>query len=231
MSHKTLWGVFATLVVLAASACSSEYRATSPETVRTLAGGPEAVAARERAERNLRATVEAYAEHTPLALGLVVVHDECLGGRARRWLDPDGAERYRIRCSMRVTAYYSADPERIVSVLDGILAAGDRTGSEIAFTHDVDGPLVDQYRGGGNQEPEMVELSAPEQTLSWDPVRDDRPHLVVKEPEGCPVGEPPLTRCVREPESGTVATVRKRYGMVFKLALTAPDYYRVLKKG
>ncbi|MEW2325409.1 hypothetical protein AB0926_30710 [Streptomyces griseoincarnatus] len=231
MSRKTLWGAFATLVVLAASACSSEHRATSPEEVRTLAGSPEAITARDEAERNLRNIVEAYAEHTQLALGLVVVNDECLGGRARRWLDPDGAERYKIRCSMRVTAYYGAAPERIVSVLDGILAAGDRTGSGIAFTHHVDGPLVDQYRGGQGQEPEVPELSAPGQTLSWDPVRDDRPHLLVEEPQECPAGDLPLTRCVRDPESGTVAAVRKRYGMVFRLALTAPDYYRVLKKG
>lgn len=76
--------------------------------VRALAGSPEAVAAREEAERNLRNIVETYAEHTPLALGLVVVHDECIGGRARRWLDPDGEEPYKIRCSMRVTAYYGA---------------------------------------------------------------------------------------------------------------------------
>ncbi|MFI9726279.1 hypothetical protein [Streptomyces sp. NPDC052092] len=141
------------------------------------------------------------------------------------------AERYKIRCSMRVTAYYGAAPERIVSVLDGILAAGDGAGSRIAFTHDVDGPLVDQYRGGQDQEPEVPELSAPGQTLSWDPVRDDRPYLVIEEPQECPAGDLPLTRCVREPESGTVAAVRKRYGMVFRLALTAPDYYRVLKKG
>ncbi|MGA4967057.1 hypothetical protein, partial [Streptomyces pseudogriseolus] len=90
MSRQTLWGAFATLVVLAASACSSEYRATSPKEVRALAGSPEAVTAREEAERNLRNIVEAYAEHTQLALGLVVVHDECIGGRARRWFDPDG---------------------------------------------------------------------------------------------------------------------------------------------
>ncbi|CAM5642479.1 hypothetical protein AB0N42_33515 [Streptomyces pseudogriseolus] len=231
MSRKTLWGAFATLMVLAASACSSEYRATSPKEVRALAGSPEAVAAREEAERNLRNIVETYAEHTPLALGLVVVHDECIGGRARRWLDPDGEEPYKIRCSMRVTAYYGAAPERIVSVLDGILAVGDRTGSGIAFTHHVDGPLVDQYRDGRDQEPEAPELSAPGQTLSWDPVRDDRPYLVFEEPQECPAGDLPLTRCVRDPESGTVAAVRKRHGMVFRLALTAPDYYRVLKKG
>lgn len=231
MSHKTLRGAFATLVVLAASACSSEHRATSPKEVRALAGSPEAVAAREQAERNLRNTVEAYAEHTQLALGLVVVNDECLGGQARRWLDPNGAERYKIRCSMRATAYYGAAPERIVSVLDGILTAGDRTGSEIAFTHDGDGPLVDQYRGGRHQEPEMPEFSTPGQTLSWDPVRDDRPHLLVEEPQECPAGDPLLTRCVRDPESGTVAAVRKRYGMVFRLALSAPDYYRVRKEG
>ncbi len=65
MSRQTLWGAFATLVVLAASACSSEHRATSPEEARTLAGSPEAVTAREEAERNLRNTVETYADTPP----------------------------------------------------------------------------------------------------------------------------------------------------------------------
>ncbi len=195
-----------------------------------LAGSPEAVTARERAERSLRGTVEAYAEHTPLALGLVVVRDECLGGRARVWLDSNGRERYKIRCSMRVTAYYGADPERIVSVLDTILAVGDRVGSGIPFTSDVDGPLADQYRSTGNHEPEVPLFSAPGQTLSWDPVRDHRPYLVIEEPEDCPAGAPPLARCTRDPDAGTVADVRNRHGMVFRLDLTAPDYYRVLKK-
>ncbi|MGW4766143.1 transposase [Streptomyces pseudogriseolus] len=93
------------------------------------------------------------------------------------------------------------------------------------------GPRVDQYWGGRDREPEVSEFSAPGQTLSWDPVRDDRPHLLVEEPQECPVGDPLLFRCVRDPESGTVAAVRKRYGMVFRRALTAPDYYRVRKKG
>ncbi len=62
-------------------------------------------------------------------------------------------------------------------------------------------------------------------------MRDDRPYLVIEEPQECPAGDSPLTRCVRDPESGTVAAVRMRHGMVFRLALTAPDYYRVLKKG
>lgn len=69
------------------------------------------------------------------------------------------------------------------------------------------------------------------QTLSWDPVREHVPNLVIDEPGPCPNGDPPVTRCSRTPETATVADVRKRYGMVFELSFGQVNYYRVSKTG
>ncbi|MFF4119408.1 hypothetical protein [Streptomyces sp. NPDC001714] len=227
-AHKTVWGTVATVVVLALSACSSQGRAASPKEVRKLAGSTEAVQARQKTESRLRDVVRAYDEHTPLTLAIVVVRDTCLGGKGKQWFDSNGDDQYKIRCSMWVTAYYGADQKRIVPVLDGVLTAGDRTGSIIPFTHDTYGQFVEYYRGHGGHG-EVPELSLPDHTLSWDPVRDRRPDLMVKEPGKCPTDDPPLTRCVREPDAETVAAIRKQYGMVFKLDLASPEYYKVSK--
>ncbi|MES9523053.1 hypothetical protein [Streptomyces capoamus] len=40
-----------------------------------------------------------------------------------------------------------------------------------------------------------------------------------------------MSRAVRDPDTTTVAAVRKRYGMVFKLELPYSDYFGVLKNG
>lgn len=74
-------------------------------------------------------------------------------------------------------------------------------------------------------------MSSPWHTLSWDPVRGDQPHLMIREPDPCPVGRPPVIRCTHEPETQTVAALRKRYGMVFKLDLAEHEYYEVSKEG
>ncbi|MFI6403267.1 hypothetical protein [Streptomyces sp. NPDC050548] len=229
-TRKTLWGAVATVAVLAVSACSAQSRATSPKEVRRLAGSAQALQARERTESRLRGVVRAYADDTPLTLGLLVVRDTCLGGKGKQLFDSNGDDTYKIRCSMRITAFYGAEPARIVPVLDAVLTAGDRTGSGIPFTHDANGTFVDRYRDhvGGVEE---TELSAPWHTLSWDPVHDRQPRLMIQEPAACPTDDLPVLRCLREPEDQSVAALRKRYGMVFELDLTEPEYYKVSKKG
>ncbi|MGW3289423.1 hypothetical protein ACWDR3_32770 [Streptomyces sp. NPDC001002] len=218
----------ATVIVLALSACSSEGHAVSPKEVRKLAGSAEAVQARQKAEEHLRDVVRAYDDRTRLTLALVVVRDTCLAGRGKQWFDSNGDDQYKVSCSMSVTAYYGADRKRFVSVLDGILTAGDRTGSAIPFSHNAYGQFVDYYRGHGDH-PEVPELSLPEHTLSWDPIRDNRPYLMVKEPGKCPADDLPVIRCVREPDTKTVAAIRRQYGMVFKLDLASPEYFKVSK--
>ncbi|MFJ6833467.1 hypothetical protein [Streptomyces sp. NPDC091209] len=229
-SRKTAWGAVATAVVLAVSACSSQDRATNPEEVRKLAGSTEGVQARQNAESHHRDVARAYSEQTPLAPGMLVLTDTCFRGKVKQWFDSNGDDSYKLTCSMRVTVYYGADPKRIVSVLDGILNAGDRPGSDIPFTHRVEESFVDRYRHhtSGLEETEM---STPTQTLSWDPVHGHQSNHLVKEPDACPANDPPVSRCVRSPASETVAAIRKRYGMVFKLDLTSPEYYKVSKSG
>ncbi|MEU5771258.1 hypothetical protein ABZ782_35695 [Streptomyces asoensis] len=227
--RKTAWGAIAAAMVLTASACSAERRATSPEEVQKLAGSAVAEHARQESEKNLRDVVRAYDERTPLTLDLLVMRDTCLGGAAKQWIDSNGDDLYKIRCSMQITAYYGADPQRIVAVLDGILTVGDLTGSLIPFTRDAYQQFITYYRKPGKQSAEVPEFSRPSHTLSWDPVREPRPYLLLKEPDACPNSEPPLFRCLREPKSSTIGGIRKRYGMVFKLDLQKPEYYKALK--
>ncbi|MDF3290160.1 hypothetical protein [Streptomyces silvisoli] len=223
------------------SACSSS--ATSPKEMRKLAGSSQAVQARQKTEKRLRDVAQAYADHTPLALRLVVVRDTCQGGAAKQWFFQDGSDTYKIKCSMRITAYYGANPQRIGDVLDSILTAGDHDqtqpglpGDVIPFTHDdYHRKLVDYYQAHGPnpsgphaQEPTQLFRSG--QTLTWDPVHDHTP--LIEEPTGGVDNDPPLTRFLREPESETVSDIRKQCGMVFRLELSPPgDYYKVFKNG
>ncbi|WP_147481242.1 hypothetical protein [Streptomyces shenzhenensis] len=234
---KTVLGSLFTVALLAVSACSAGNRAPSPKTVRKLAGSAEAVAARDKTEKILRAVVQAYSDHTPLALGLVVVRDVCRGGTNKQWFDSAGDDQYKIKCSLYVTAYYGADPRRMGDVLDGVMDAGDRPASQIPFDHGgYRSNLVEYYRENGPNPsgpgaPEPTQMSDPSQILSWDPVHDHNTRLLIEEPEECPYNDPPVVRCSTEPEAGTVAQIRRRYGMVFKLDLGSSDYYIVYRSG
>ncbi|WP_328885632.1 hypothetical protein [Streptomyces sp. NBC_00316] len=229
-------------LLLALSACSSQDRATGPKEVRELAGSTQARQSREAAEEPLRTMVRAYDENTPLTLGLVTVNDRCVGGAAKEWFFQTGDDQYKIRCTMSVTAYYGADPHRIGDVLDGIFTAGDHDSSAgaaagtIPFGHDdFRRRLVAYYRGHGQNPtgpgtPEPAQVFDPWQTLSWDTVRSAKKSLVA-EPDPCVKSDPPVTRCLREPASKTVADIRRQYGMVFELQTSMAEYYRVSKNG
>ncbi|MER6032185.1 hypothetical protein [Streptomyces sp. NPDC001851] len=219
------------LLALAVSACSAEDRAVPEKTVRKLAGSPEAVNARQKSEARLREVVQAYVENTPLKLGLVVVSDSCWGGTARGWLETRDSDLYKISCGLNVTAYFGADPKHIVSVLDGILTAGDRNVSGIEFNHAAYGALIDYYRKPYDKHnPEVPSRDAVTQSLKWDPVRDRqwKPDFI-SEPTGPCENDPPVKRCLREPSSATVAAIRKQYGMVFQLNL-GENYFKIMKK-
>ncbi|MFI6469843.1 hypothetical protein ACIBL5_06195 [Streptomyces sp. NPDC050516] len=232
------------LLVFALSACSSQDKATSPQEVRTLAGSPQAQLSRKIAEDRMRGIVNAYAKDTPLALGLVAIHDVCAGGKAKELLFQTGDDEYKIRCNLQITAYYGADLHRIADVLDGILAAGDHYSSDgnpdpyatIPF-HRQNGrsSLVDYYRGIGPN-PNSPNTSEPTnmfaigQHLSWDTVRSSQKTLI-SESNTCLDNDPPVVRCLSEPASTTVADIRKQHGMVFKLELLAVLYYTVYKDG
>ncbi|WP_406391049.1 hypothetical protein [Streptomyces sp. NBC_00887] len=229
------------LLVLAVPACSADERATSPEEVRELAGGTQAQEARKVAEDHLRTAVRAYDEDTPLVLGLTTVNDQCIGGAAKEWFFPTGDDRYRIRCSQNITAYYGADPKRIGDHLDAVLTAGDHDVSAsptgpIPFGHDdYRTRLVSYYRGHGPNPtgpdtPEPFHLSVAPQTLTWDTLRSS-PKTLLAESGPCTENDPPVARCLREPASTTVADLRRRYGMVFRLEMSASDYHQVFKDG
>ncbi|MFJ8313440.1 MULTISPECIES: hypothetical protein [unclassified Streptomyces] len=230
------------LLILVLSACSSQDRATSAEEVRKLAGSPQSQQARKAAEERLWAVVNVYAQHTPLTLGLVTVSDICAGGKARELFFQTGDDQYKVRCDMRITAYYGGDPRHIGDVLDGILTAGDHASSDsglssaLPFHHrNGSSPLVAYYRGNGPNpngpnSPEPTVLFVPGQTLSWDSVRSSQKTLI-GEPDACLLNNSPVTRCLREPASKTVADLRKQHGMVFKPEIPAVTYYRVYKDG
>ncbi|MES9523051.1 hypothetical protein [Streptomyces capoamus] len=232
---STAKGGLAVLLLLTMTACSSSNRAVSPKEARALAGSAQAVEARQQAERKLRKVVRAYADHTRLSLGLVVVQDACQTGLRKQAFFQDGSDTYKIKCSMRMTAYYGADPHRMADVIDSILTAGD-SDPRIPFTHDDTGRgLLAYYQGKGPNpngrgalDPSSV--FAWGDTLTWDPVRDRNAKRLVEEPLTLK-NDPPIQRFLREPASETVSGLRKKYGMVFRLDLNSGDYYEVLKSG
>ncbi|WP_189957000.1 hypothetical protein [Streptomyces alanosinicus] len=219
------------LLALAVPACSAVDRAVPEKTVRKLAGSPEAVKTRRRAEAGLREVVQAYVEHTPLKLGQVVVNDTCEGGTARGWLETRDSDLYKIRCGLGITAYFGADPKHIVPVLDGILTAGDQGIPGIHFTHEVDGPIIGYYRKPYDRhDPEVPSRGIGSGSLSWDPIRDrHRTELFISEPTSPCENDPPVKRCLHEPEAATVAAIRNQYGMVFQLDL-GTTYFKIMKK-
>lgn len=239
---KRLFGILSLLLILTLSACSSQNRATSPKEVRKLAGSTQVQQSRQATEEHLRSIVHAYDKNTPLALGLITVNDMCTGGAAKDWFFPSGDDQYKIRCDMSVTAYFGADPLRIGDVLDGVFTAGDHDssagapGNTIPFNHDYyRRSLVDYYRGHGPNPtgpntPEPAQVFDPSQTLSWDTVHSNHKKLV-EEPDSCVKSDLPVTRCLREPASKSVAGIRKKHGMVFKLEISAANYYQISKDG
>ncbi|MGW6144789.1 hypothetical protein [Streptomyces sp. NPDC055140] len=222
------------ILVLVLAACGS---ATSEKTVRRLAGSPEAVKARQEAESASRDTIAAWDAKTPLTLGLVVLEDSCAGGQAKEWFFQTGDDRYKIRCTMYVTAYFGADPRRVADTIDGVLTAGDRTGSPIPFGHDFQyaRTVVDYYRGKtsdpqgpGTGEPKEL-FSAGTITLNWDQVHTRDTRELIEEPRPCTPHHPPMRRCLHEPTSTSVADLRREYGMVFQLTFPTRNYFIVWK--
>lgn len=46
--------------------------------------------------------------------------------RSAQWVDSNGDDSYKVSCSLRLIAYYGADPHHMADVLDGVLDAGDQ---------------------------------------------------------------------------------------------------------
>ncbi|MEV6021876.1 hypothetical protein [Streptomyces sp. NPDC052036] len=200
--------------------------------------------ARERAEQRLRDVARAYTPRTALSLGLVVMHDVCVPGSGPGWFFQQKTDDYKVVCSMNITAYYGADPRHVGDALDRILTVGDhalpgRPDPEVPspFTHDDHGKqLVAYYRGHGPnpqgaQATEPTRLAVPGQTLTWDTTCGGASRRLVEEPYAGLVDDPPVSRLVRDPKAATVAAIRKRYGLVFKLELPCSNYYEALKNG
>ncbi|WNF28520.1 hypothetical protein RI138_17690 [Streptomyces sp. C11-1] len=222
------------VLVLALTACGG---ATSEKTVRRLADSPEAVKARQESESWSRKSVAAWDTDTPLTLGLVVLEDVCVGGQAKEWFFVTGDDQYKVNCTMRVTAYFGADPHRTAETIDGILTAGDRAESPIPFAHDFQyaRKVVDYYRGKtgdpqgtGTGEPREL-FAAATIRLTWDQVRSGDTRELIEEPRPCASPGPTMRRCLHEPPSTSVADLRREYGMVFKLTLPTQQYFTVGK--
>jgi hypothetical protein len=224
------------LLVITVIACSRS-GATSEKTARKLARSPQAVKARQDAEARMRKAIASWNTYTPLTLGLITVDDVCIPGQVRQWFFSSGDDQYKIRCHMYVTAYFGADPRRMADTIDGILSAGDRPGSVVPFGHDFQYArnVVDYYRGKpgdpqgpGTGEPNQLKSAGPV-SLNWDQVITRGTRKLIEEPRPCAPADPPMRRCVREPEDTRVAELRHRYGAVFKLTFATSAYHVVRK--
>ncbi|MFI1377251.1 hypothetical protein ACH4UY_35280 [Streptomyces longwoodensis] len=227
------------LTLTVALAGCDRSRENSVKTIRKLAGSEKANRARKQTEMTMRNVITSWDERTPLTLGLVALDDVCIGGKGKEWFFPTGDDQYKIRCSMYVTAYFGAKPGNISEVIEGILAAGDEDRGDIPFGHDFDyaNRVVDYYRGKGG-EPQGPGTGEPSQlfaaatlTLDWDQVRtNSKIRKTIEEPRACEESEPPIRRCLREPKSMSVADIRQKFGMVFRLAFPVRDYFVVPKQ-
>ncbi|MGW2050924.1 hypothetical protein ACWCPF_38035 [Streptomyces sp. NPDC001858] len=143
------------------------------------------------------------------------MEDVCTGGGG--WTFTADNE-YKVSCTLYVTAYYSTQGD-VGDVLDEILAAGDQPGSLIPFSRTT-APLHGAQETG--------QLVAVGQTLLW-----DTPQRAVEEPRPCmrQQSDPPVYRCLREPERMTAATIRQTHGTVLQLGLNPVEYFRIGKHG
>ncbi|MEU5243629.1 hypothetical protein AB0G81_05835 [Streptomyces asoensis] len=188
---------------------------TRPRTVRRLAGRGQAKRARETAEKLLRDIIHAYDSVPSLTFRLLVVEDVATGGGG--WTFTAENE-YKVSCTLYAAAYYSTQV-CVDDVLDQILNVGDRPGSLVPFNH-----TTTSLRG-------VVEAGqwvAAGQTLSWDTSQRG-----VEEPRPCikRLSDPPIYRCVHEPEGVTVAAIRQETGTVLQITLNPLEYCRIGKGG
>ncbi|MEV7755973.1 hypothetical protein [Streptomyces griseofuscus] len=184
---------------------------TGPRKAHRLASGKAAQQTRHASEARLRAIADGYEEQTPLMLRLLVIDDHCIPGTLDWDLFTLCRPTYKLRCWMRLTAYYTS-PLPSSDTIDAILAAGDQPLSAIPFTHEHDGtgtelipaPLGDRIRAG--------------HVLDWDSRIRTLP-----EPEE----NSGLYRHVHEPLHATVADIRHQHGSIYRLVLPADDYDRI----
>ncbi|MES9525254.1 hypothetical protein [Streptomyces capoamus] len=187
---------------------------TSRGKAHRLCSGAAARQARHASEAGLREIAGAYQEMTPLTLRLLVIDDHCVPGTLDRDLFAPRRPAYKVRCRIRLTAYYTSSLPPS-DTIDAILTAGDRPLSPIPFTHGHDGtgtelvpgPPGDRVRAG--------------HVLDW-----DHPGRTLPEPEEAHR----VYRRVHEPPHATVAGVRHQHGVVYRLTLPADDYYRVPRR-
>ncbi|MBT2421914.1 hypothetical protein J7F01_14915 [Streptomyces sp. ISL-22] len=218
------------LLVAALVACAPSGRAPSQKEVRKLAGSQEAMQARLQAEKDIRALVNAFGTNTRLVHGLTVVQDTCVGGVARQYFFQDGDDQYKIRCWLTGTAYYTAPRSDLIDVLTSIEVEGERAGSLVPFDRDSLRYSLAYYRNDGKVDGQRIlepHLREPTLTLEWDHLYSS---TQITEVEPCQSDDPPVYRCLREPEQATIRQLRER-GMVFKLSISPREYYYVTKSG
>ena len=233
----TTWAVAAVVGIVS---CSSGDRALSYEDLRKPAGSTQAVEARQKAEKRMVDNVAAYGKKMSLAPALITVNDSCGSGAGGPW--PSGDNTYKMRCSLDVTGYFGAAPDRIGDVLGSILSAGDRykaahptgEGGVVSSQNDFASKLVAYYTrkgpnplGPNSQEPTQLLDGA--ETLEWDTVRSPQQPVLIQEPSPCVQPDPPIRRCTHQPESRTIAAIRRQYGMVFTLRQRSTTYFEILK--
>lgn len=232
---------WAVATVVAIASCSAGDKAISPEDLRSRAGSPQVVEARQKAEKRMIGVVDAFGKDTSLTPALVTINDVCRSGAGGPW--PSGDDTYKMRCTLEVTGFFGATPDRIGDVLESVLSAGDRNkashtpnGGVGTSQDDYPSKLVAYYKGKGQnplganaQEP--TQLLDGEKTLEWDTVRSPQRPVLLHEPPPCSPPDPPVRRCTHQPESKTVADIRRQYGMVFTLRQTVTTYFEVFKDG
>ncbi|MFD8391910.1 hypothetical protein ACFV2N_22600 [Streptomyces sp. NPDC059680] len=184
---------------------------TSRRKAHRLASGEAAQQARHASEARLRTIAGRYEEETPLTLRLLAIDDHCVPGTLNWDLFSPRWPTCKVRCTMRLTAYYTS-PLPVSDTIDAILTAGDQPLSPIPFTHEHEGTGTELIPGPPG---DMVRAG---HILDW-----DKQGHTLPEPEQNPSGY----GTVREPPHTTVSGIRRLHGAVYRLTLPTIHYYRV----
>ncbi|MGW0886490.1 hypothetical protein [Streptomyces sp. NPDC002671] len=184
---------------------------TSRRKAHRLASGEAARQARQSSEARLRTIAGRYEEETPLTLRLLAIDDHCMPGTPDWDLFSPRWPTCKVRCCMRLTAYYTS-PLPVSDTIDAILTAGDQPLSPIPFTHEHDGTATELIPGPPGDRVRAGHV------LDW-----DNPSHTLPGPEE----NPSLCRRVYEPTHATVTAIRHQHGIIYRLTLPADDYYRI----
>lgn len=179
-----------------------------------LATSQDAVAARNKAESQLRAKAAAIQTHyTWLTLVRVELVDRCMRGPSKNPFDPNPPAQAKLLCDIWLLLYFAPDLP-VPDVVDRVTATGGPT----AWTTSSVRNALNFYETAGYENPQAHQprmISGTGEALEWD---SPPPGALLQEP--CQEPRPVYRRCLSEPSQDSLASLRNAHGRLFLWTLT-----------